>query len=169
MDYIKVVIYEALATEKKFENTALLIAKDEIKNIGTNPDIKHKSSWTNSLSSKEFALSIINHPFLGVDKNSKARIERDYPEQYEAYIKTSKKEWNNCLKSERQRYYNELFSKRSCVPIIECKKTSTIEHMKKHYWVIKEIVFRIVKRMKDHVLILNLQEAKKDIVYLNNT
>jgi hypothetical protein len=121
---IKRIIFINLAGEEKFRNTAYLIAKDHIANIASNSRLQYKSSWLNSLNSKAFALSIINHPILGTDKNYKARIERDYPEQYEAYMDASQKKWENCLDGERHRTYSELLrgESRACIPVKICEK-----------------------------------------------
>ena len=126
IENVKRIIFINLVGEEKFRNTAYLIAKDLIANIATNSRLQYKPSWMNSLDSKAFALSIINHPILGTDKNYKARIERDYPEQYEVYMDASQKKWNNCLDEERHRTYSELLlgESRACIPIQICEKST---------------------------------------------
>jgi hypothetical protein len=124
VENLKKVIFINLAGEEKFRNTAYLIAKNKISGIATNSRLEYKPSWMNSFNSKEFALSIINHPILGTDKNSKARIERDYPEQYEAYMDASQKKWKQCLEEERHRTFLEWLNgeKRACIPVKVCEK-----------------------------------------------
>lgn len=123
IENIKRIIFINLAGEEKFRNTAYLIAKDHKINLALNSRLIYKPSWMNSLESKSFSLSIINHPLLGTDKKSKSRLERDYPEQYEAYMDASKKKWEQCLEEERHRTYWELLKgeNRSCIPIKTCE------------------------------------------------